>query len=747
MIASLLCGYDLLFLAPPAAYNLAGERAVVELSQGYLCSAIAVAGRGDRRGKESMASVRLFRMLFCFLLSASAAARLAPLIEEFLGPSGVVDIFDTSNYGKLQLNNGLARTPQMGWNSWNFFACNIDETVIKETADALVSSGLAALGYNYMIAGPLHHEINRFVLKWYSISKHCTNTGTYHMLEINFFIGMATKEYDELADLLTYDKAVVACFFELHKIAPDPILKTLAEFEALQLEKELQKDFQDLEEEDEEAAHMLIEEVGNLVPDPKTFSSGIKALADYVHLKGLKLGRSHVKFDLDPYTMKAMMQKLLPHGFLEMGVDYLKYDNCYNLGIKPEKRYPPMRDALNSTGHAIFYSLCEWGVDDPALWAGKVGNSWRTTDDISDSWESMITIADINDKWASYAGPGGWNDPDMLEVGNGGMTYAEYRSHFSIWALMKAPLLVGCDVRNMTAETFEILSNKEVIAVNQDPLGIQGRKIYSQGNDGCSQVLYLALFSVSWYFIPYLHNYVCLIQVWAGPLSESRLVVALWNRCSEVVTITVSWEILGLDNAASFSLRDIWKLIYLILVFLQHDTLQAEVTGNFSAEAVQRTEVADAKGAEEHLALVPYLDSSVDELIALHLHACRGVSISQHHNFQLEQLVQPLLARPRDSTPPSPKPSLAAPSLVAPSFVAETLPCRLAVTAPSLVAPSLIAPSFVAETLPCRLAVTAPSLATAAPSLPCRRNNEILSGPGTDLPLSEAPSIGETSSL
>lgn len=114
MIASLLCGYDLLFLAPPAAYNLAGERAVVELSQGYLCLAIAVAGRGDRRGKESMASVRLFRMLFCFLLSASAAARLAPLIEEFLGPSGVVDIFDTSNYGKLQLNNGLARTPQMG---------------------------------------------------------------------------------------------------------------------------------------------------------------------------------------------------------------------------------------------------------------------------------------------------------------------------------------------------------------------------------------------------------------------------------------------------------------------------------------------------------------------------------------------------------------------------------------------------------------------------------------------------------
>ncbi|XP_042438641.1 alpha-galactosidase 3-like [Zingiber officinale] len=401
-----------------------------------------------------MASVRLFRMLFCFLLSASAAARLAPLIEEFLGPSGVVDIFDTSNYGKLQLNNGLARTPQMGWNSWNFFACNIDETVIKETADALVSSGLAALGYNYVNIDDC----------WSSSSRN---------------------------------------------------------------------------------------QQGNLVPDPKTFSSGIKALADYVHLKDLKLG---IYSDAGAFTCQVRPGSLYHESddaktFASWGVDYLKYDNCYNLGIKPEKRYPQMQDALNSTGHAIFYSLCEWGVDDPALWAGKVGNSWRTTDDISDSWESMITIADINDKWASYAGPGGWNDPDMLEVGNGGMTYAEYRSHFSIWALMKAPLLVGCDVRNMTAETFEILSNKEVIAVNQDPLGIQGRKIYSQGNDGCS-------------------------QVWAGPLSESRVVVALWNRCSEVVTITVSWEILGLDIAASFSLRDIWK----------HDTLQAEVTGNFSAE-------------------------------------------------------------------------------------------------------------------------------------------------------------------
>ncbi|KAK1264482.1 hypothetical protein QJS04_geneDACA017035 [Acorus gramineus] len=235
--------------------------------------------------------------------------------------------------------------------------------------------------------------------------------------------------------------------------------------------------------------------------------------------------------------------------FASWGVDYLKYDNCHNLGIKPEKRYPPMRDALNSTGRTIFYSLCEWGVDDPALWAGKVGNSWRTTDDINDSWESMTTIADLNDKWASYAGPGGWNDPDMLEVGNGGMTYQEYRAHFSIWALMKAPLLIGCDVRSITSETLEILSNEEVIAVNQDPLGVQGRKVSTEGEDGCR-------------------------QIWAGPLSEDHLVVALWNRCPEATTITVKWEALGIDPTTAFSVRDLWK----------HMDLSGNVKGVFSAQ-------------------------------------------------------------------------------------------------------------------------------------------------------------------
>ncbi|XP_058007905.1 alpha-galactosidase 3 isoform X2 [Hevea brasiliensis] len=395
--------------------------------------------------------------LSLWLIREAVAGREEPLLQSYekwnFGYSKSFSmIFDTSKYGIFQLNNGLARTPQMGWNSWNFFACNINEIVIKETADALISTGLADLGYVYV--------------------------------NIDDCWSSATRE-------------------------------------------------------------------GQLVPDPKTFPSGIKALADYVHGKGLKLG---IYSDAGIFTCQVRPGSLYHEKddadlFASWDVDYLKYDNCYNLGIEPKKRYPPMRDALNATGRTIFYSLCEWGVDDPALWAGKVGNSWRTTDDINNSWASMTTLADLNDKWAAYAGPGGWNDPDMLEVGNGGMTYQEYRAHFSIWALMKAPLLIGCDVRNMTAETYEILTNEEVIAINQDPLGVQGRKVYTAGTDGC-------------------------LQVWAGPLSGNRLVVALWNRCSKAATVTAKWNVLGLESGTSVSVRNLWQVRK-----LNHMEISAEFTG------------------------------------------------------------------------------------------------------------------------------------------------------------------------
>ncbi|CAA6655705.1 unnamed protein product [Spirodela intermedia] len=271
---------------------------------------------------------------------------------------------------------------------------------------------------------------------------------------------------------------------------------------------------------------------GNLVPKASAFPSGIKNLADYVHGKGLLLG---VYSDAGSYTCSKTMPGSLGYEdqdaktFASWGVDYLKYDNCYNPGTSPKERYDKMSKALLNSGRRIFFSMCEWGQEDPATWAPEIGNSWRTTGDIEDKWR-VTSIADQNDRWAAYARPGGWNDPDMLEVGNGGMTADEYVSHFSIWALVKAPLLIGCDVRSMSNETQGILSNKEVIAVNQDSLGRQGQKVKKEGD----------------------------LEVWAGSLSGGRVAVVLWNRGSSQSSITVVWSDLGLDPAMVVKARDLW---------------------------------------------------------------------------------------------------------------------------------------------------------------------------------------------
>ncbi|KAL0923537.1 hypothetical protein M5K25_007598 [Dendrobium thyrsiflorum] len=339
--------------------------------------------------------------------------------------------------GRLVLDNGLGRTPPMGWNSWNHFQCSIDEKLIRETADSMVSTGLSSLGYKYINIDDCWGESNR-------------------------------------------------------------------------------------------------DSQGNLVPKASTFPSGIKSLADYVHGKGLKLG---IYSDAGTQTCSKTMPGSLGHEeqdantFASWEVDYLKYDNCNNQNANLKGRYKNMSQALLNSGRTIFFSLCEWGQEDPATWAGSVGNSWRTTGDINDSWDSMTSRADLNDIWASYAGPGGWNDPDMLEVGNGGMTIEEYRSHFSIWALAKAPLLIGCDVRFISNETLAILSNSEVIAVNQDKLGVQGKKVKSNGN----------------------------LEVWAGPLSGGKVAVVLWNRGSSQASITVDFADIGLNSSSVVGARDLWK--------------------------------------------------------------------------------------------------------------------------------------------------------------------------------------------
>ncbi|WP_204328119.1 NPCBM/NEW2 domain-containing protein [Streptomyces aureoverticillatus] len=278
---------------------------------------------------------------------------------------------------------------------------------------------------------------------------------------------------------------------------------------------------------------------GKLVPDPKRFPNGIKAVADYVHSKGLKLGI---------YTSagtKTCNTAGFPGGlghersdaqqFADWGVDYLKYDNCNNQGVDAKKRYIAMRDALKAasetTGRPIVYSICEWGENKPWEWAADVGHLWRTTGDISDNWGSMLSIMKQNLPLAQHAGPGRWNDPDMLEVGNGGMTATEYRTHFSMWSIMAAPLLIGSDLRKVSPETFDILGNKEVIAVDQDPLGKQGHVVSSTGG--------------RW--------------VVAKEMKDGSRAVALFNETGSAQTVSTTARAVGLPAADGYTLRDLWK--------------------------------------------------------------------------------------------------------------------------------------------------------------------------------------------
>ena len=264
-------------------------------------------------------------------------------------------------------------------------------------------------------------------------------------------------------------------------------------------------------------------------PDTTAFPD-FQGMIDHVHSKGLKFG---LYSDAGTKTCQGRPGSLGyetedANRYAAWKVDYLKYDNCHS-SSKPEVRYPVMRDALNATGRPIFYSMCEQGRDDPAKWAWPVGNSWRTTSDIKDNWDSMISKIDLNNMWAEYAKPGGWNDPDMLEVGNGGMSTTEYETHFSLWCLMKAPLLIGCDIKNMSADTLRILTNSEVIAVNQDKLGIQGKKVNISGTS----------------------------EVWAGKLMDSFAVILL-NRGNATASITGQWSDIGINTTQSCDVRDLW---------------------------------------------------------------------------------------------------------------------------------------------------------------------------------------------
>lgn len=330
--------------------------------------------------------------------------------------------------GIHSLQNGLARTPQMGWNSWNKFRCDVSEDLIKRTAHTIIDSGLAAKGYNYV----------------------------------------------NLDD----------CW----QIGRD-------------------------------------EKTGRILEDPERFPSGMKALADYVHSLGLKFG---VYSDAGTMTCERRpgslgYEDIDAQTYAEWGVDYLKYDNCYNTGVPGIERYTKMRDAIAKTGREILYSICSWGEEEVEKWAGDVGNSWRTTADIEDKWESFLEILDLQVGLEKYAHPGGWNDPDMLEVGNGGMTDSEYQAHFALWALLKSPLVIGCDVTDMSKSTYAILTNEEMIAINQDPLGKQGTRISRVDTDSGA------------------------LEVWAGQQINGTVIMLL-NRSGEKKAITANFRDCGYSH-------------------------------------------------------------------------------------------------------------------------------------------------------------------------------------------------------
>jgi alpha-galactosidase len=336
------------------------------------------------------------------------------------------------------LGNGLALTPPMGWNDWNAYGCNVSEALVKQTADKMVTSGLATAGYQYV-------------------------------------------NIDD-------------CWLQHSRDAS-----------------------------------------GNLQPDFTKFPDGISGTAAYVHSKGLKLG---IYEDAGTATCAGYPGSLGHETqdarlFASWGVDYLKYDNCNNNGSTTQaqyiSRYSAMRDALAATGRPIVYSICEWGVNAPWTWAGGVGNLWRTTGDIGPSFSSMLSIFHQNVGLSSSAAPGAWNDPDMLEVGNG-MSTTEDRAEFSLWAEMAAPLLAGNNLANASSTTLSILGNRSVIAIDQDSLGRQGRLVSLAGG----------------------------LDVMAKQLANGDVSVVLFNENGSTATINTTVSAIGKSGASTYTLNDLW---------------------------------------------------------------------------------------------------------------------------------------------------------------------------------------------
>jgi alpha-galactosidase len=292
--------------------------------------------------------------------------------------------------------------------------------------------------------------------------------------------------------------------------------------------------------------------------DTKRFPSGIKALADYIHSKGLKFGiySSAGYYTCEGRAASLGYEMIDAKTYADWGVDFVKYDFCFSTAPNDHDshrlseeftrgRYQAMADAIVASGREMVFSLCSWGVGNPWKWGAEVGQLWRTAGDIQPNWIVWTRILDKQVGLEKYAGPGHWNDPDMLIVGM--IPKKEGIAHFSLWALISAPLIAGNDLRNMSPETLEILTNKEVIEVNQDPMGIQGSRFIKNGRR----------------------------EVWAKPLWDKSYAVVLFNRGLLPRTISFKWSDLKL-NWENASVRDLWKRQDLGIF---KDSFQAKVEG------------------------------------------------------------------------------------------------------------------------------------------------------------------------
>lgn len=345
------------------------------------------------------------------------------------------------------LENGLARTPPMGWNSWNLKVGPISAAEVRRITDAIVSTGMRELGYQYVV--------------------------------------------------------IDDCWSEHERDAE-----------------------------------------GRLVPAQALFPEGMKAVADYVHKQGLKFGMYATPTTITccrhPGSYRHERQDA--QAFAAWGVDFLKYDWCGVQSGEQGKvnkvdliqRYTTMRDELAATRRSILFSLCEKGQEtgdppsDTAAWSVGIGNMWRNTRDIGANWRSVMANFDKQLGALDRQGPGGWNDPDMLQVGNPGLSDTENRTHFSLWAIIAAPLIAGNDPSNMSAATKDTLTNAEVIAVDQDPLGKAGRRVAQVG----------------------------MTEVWAKPLMDGSKAVLMLNRDPTPTTVTATWADVGISGPAG--VRDLW---------------------------------------------------------------------------------------------------------------------------------------------------------------------------------------------